>query len=1249
MNTVLVKHNAREFWLQELQSPLPGLDMYTDYSKLAASRAEQKLDHSLNLTPILLDKISEVEDLKAWMLTGYLVLLYRMSGEKDQLVGVEDHNGNILPFRMTCEPGIAYQDFYALVRDKLSLLCSSSLPLQEIEEIAGYNQFIQTIYGDNDTYTSSHLNWTVHEEKGAWNIRIKYDQHLFKESTVRRLAGHYANIVMAALENELIAIGSIPILTLEDEEAYKQLNNTSRAWDMPTDGVRGMLGRSVKRFPDRIALSEEGRQLTYLQLDRVTTSLAHKLKELGLQKGNFVSIYMERSVDAVIGMLGTIKAGGAYVPLDPEHPDDRNSYIISDTKCPIVITKEKYSSKLTTFLDVENDSVSIVCLDSESAENVEIMEGAVTPTESLASCDVEISPDDIAYIIYTSGTTGRPKGVLIPHIGVVNLAMSTADHLQFTENDVILQYSTFSFDASVYDIFSSLCSGAQLHLLSSEQRYSVESFTTGIEETGATRIGILPTVFFNQLSAYLTKQDALKYSPIKSFVIGGEALSGEAVRGLQSKLPHRPMIVNAYGPTEVTVVTTTHTIDGPLPEYLSTVSIGKPIHNYEVLIVNGNNQPCPQNVAGELLIHSVGLARGYLNQPQKTEESFVMDPVHPESGKMYYRSGDLVRLSNGGLEYVGRKDLQVKIRGYRIEIGEIEENLAKHDDIKDVAIIAKSNDNGEKMLVAFYTSKVGDALSKSELASFLKAKVPAYMVPSHFVFLESMPVSPTGKMDRKRLDVYEIPDTLDEVSEHYAAPENELQRQIADAWQQVLHKGSVGIHDDFFEIGGHSLKIIEILVLLKPSFPKLKINDFFVNPTVAKLADRIDKLDTEESNELTGDHFEEIRDLEEYPPSFGYKALKRAEPGKQNHIFLTGATGYLGSTLLYELIHSSDSTIYCLVRPTPGITPYQRLVDVMCGYYGNDIAASMNGRVVVAAGDLERQNLGLSASDRSLLEERIDSIIHCGAEVKHFGDADYFARVNVDSTDRLLALARGRNVRFHYISTLGIPEDLAFGGKWDQFINSGYAGSISTDNVYTNSKLDAEKLVVKTCEEEGVPAAVYRIGNLSCHSRTGLFQKNIDNNAFYRMLKAMMVLGKAPKVRWYVDFTPIDYAGKSVVNLALQEGSAGAVFHICNPIQIWYEDMVQILREYGYQIDLLEWPEYEAWLLDSSQPKDRIGMELAMAQLEGDGAKNSAFRFACPQTIEFLKDSGVECHVPDKEFFTRMLDHAVSIGYFPKP
>lgn len=1235
MSTMLMDQKTREYWLRELQPPLSGFHIHTDYPNLTIASELRRITCALDMDPSQLERIAGSGDIQTWMLACYYVFLYRMSGEQDQIVGVKGPGGRLLPLRLHLEAEMSFSHLLSTIAERLNPLYAASLPIKEIEELIAQSPVVQTIYGQDDTYESSRLNWHVHREKQQWVVEIAYAGQLFKESTIRKFVSHFQCIGTAVLADPDRAMGDISIMTDEDRSAYETLNNTSRPWGVDLT-ITSMLKGAVERFSDRMALSSAEWSLTYEQLDRLSNQVAHALTDQGLDKGNFVAIYMERSMEAVVSMLGVLKAGGTYIPLDPEHPDDRNQYIIEDTRSRIVLTKGAYITKLQPLVADRAEEVKLLCFDLEQFA-----------AYSAQPCQVSIEPDDVAYTIYTSGTTGRPKGVLIRHVGVVNLSMSTIDQLQFSEKDVILQYSTFSFDASVFDIFSALCCGARLHLLSNDQRYSVDSFTAAIQDTGATRIGILPTVFFNQLSTYLTEEEALKYQVIKSFVIGGEALPGESVRNLQRKLRHQPFIVNAYGPTEVTVVTTTHMIKEPIPEDLTTVSIGRPIANYEVLIVNEQDQLCPLNVMGELLIHSVGLAKGYLNLPDKTEEAFIVDPLNPASGKRFYRSGDLVRLlQDGGIEYMGRKDLQVKIRGYRIEIGEIEENLAKHELVKDVAVIAKEDESGEKVLLGFYTSKSGIEISKQELASFLKTKVPAYMVPGHFIMLDSMPLSPTGKIDRKRLGTYDIPAIVEEDSE-YVAPNTELEREIAAAWERSLHRSRVGLHDNFFEIGGHSLKILETLVLLKPSFPKLKINDFFLYPTVHSMAGRVVELENETVEEDAFAGVEEIRDLAEYPRMFGGANLRTA--AAQHHILLTGATGYLGSSLLYQLLQTSEATIYCLVRAKEGEDPYHRLAEVMQGYYGPEIVREMEARVVVVCGDLQQPDLGLSAQDATLLRQQLDSIIHCGAEVKHFGAADYFAKVNVESTDRLLDLARGKQVRFHYVSTLGIPEDLAFLGRWEPFIEGCGYDAVATENVYTNSKLEAEKLVIQACEEEGVAVSVYRVGNLSCYSTTGVFQKNIDNNAFYRMLKAMLLLGKAPSVHWEVDFTPVDYAGASISALALQEKSVGRLFHICNPAQIAYTAMVDILREYGYSIDLLEWPAYEAWLLDPNEPKDQAGMELAMAQLEGDGAKNSIYRFACPQTNEFLADTNVTCHVPDGEFFRRMIDYAVRIGYFPAP
>ncbi|GGH39623.1 non-ribosomal peptide synthetase family protein [Paenibacillus segetis] len=1240
MNTLLLSEKTKDYWLNEFKPPLSGWSLFTDYPKHLSVREIQRSTYVLDVSREQMNDIQRHFDLHIWMLTCYFVFLFRMSGEGDQIVGVSGNDGEVIPLRMIMDGNTSFRKMYRQVSVKLKMNRNSRLPLNEIEYITQYSPILETIYGVDNTYAHSCLNWHVNKADEQWTLDISYHKYLFKESTIRKFATHYQSIVQASLVDDDIAVASIPILTEEDEDAYDALNDTAKALPVNLD-IPAMLRDTVRRFHDRIALSSGQQKLTYGRLDALSNQVAQMLRQRGLSKGGFVTIFMERSIEAVIAILGVLKAGGAYIPLDPEHPDARNAYIISDTDSYIVITKECYTPRLVTLLDGRDLDDVVFCLDTGGLD--------LYPEDP---CSVSLTGDDVAYVLYTSGTTGKPKGVLIPHVGVINLAADTMNHLQLNEQDVILQYSTFSFGASVYDIFSSLCSGSRLHLLTSKERYSVEMFTLAVQYTRATRIGILPTVFFNQLSTYLSDEDARKYVRVKSFVIGGEVLTGEVVRAFQQKLHHSPIIVNAYGSTEASVVTTTHTIDYIVPEYTSSICIGEPITNYEVLIVNEHNQPCPKNVMGELLIHSVGLAKGYLNEPGLTEKGFVIDPVHPQSGRIYYRSGDLVQLQDHGIQYMGRKDLQVKIGGYRIEIGEIEDNLEKHEQIKDAVVIPKEDEDGNTMLVAFYTSKTGQVLTKSELVQFLKIKVPAYMVPNYFNVVESLPVSPTGKIDRKQLALIDVAYD-DEQNSNYIAPKDDLQRKIAAAWESAFHRTDIGIQDDFFEIGGHSLKICEILVMLKPQFPRLKMNDFFQYPTIEKLAERVTVLAQTDPNEALDKDNGEIKDLAEFPRSFyNSDLLIPSKVYRQKHILLTGATGYLGSRLLYELLNRSDDTIvYCLIRSPLGEDPRRRLSDVMSNYFGQDILEKLDNQVIVIHGDLEKYGLGLTAANNEFLRQKVDSIIHCGGDVRRFGDSEYFTRVNVESTNSLLELIRDKqDARFHFVSTLRIPEELALSGQWNQFTDRDlYDYSVTLDNVCTNSKLEAEKLVVHTCEVGGVPTTVYRVGNLSCHSQSGVFQRNIDNNAFYRMLKAMILLKKAPRVNWQVDITPIDYAGESITSLVLHQATVGKMFHICNPVQISYVDLVESFRAYGYDIELVELREYESWLLDRSRPKDARGLELAMAQLEGDGANNSPYRYTCPQTMEYLGGSHVTCQEMNHEFFKRLIDYAMSIGYFDQP
>lgn len=1185
---------------------------------------EEALDDRLNA------KLQALKNDREQVLAGvYMALLYRLSGETAIMAEWITTGGKSVPLLISFEQKQTFASLAKKIKEQAAAGAAASPELQ-FDTRFTCGQPISTV--------QELLNWQLLHAEGRWTLRADYDGSVLTDVTVRRYMQYFYALLNAALADAGSLIAAADILTEADRAVYDLMNNTAHPYDK-TKTIHGMFEQAAAAYPDRIAVSSVHGQLTYRELNEKANSTARLLLNRGLGKGEFVTIFMERSLELIVSLLGILKAGGVYVPVDPEHPEDRNRYIVSDTASAYILTKTAYE-----------EQAAMLCEGVETVKEIMAVDSGMTEVyEGIVNVEIGVAPEDLAYIIYTSGSTGRPKGALIAHEGVVNLGETVRTDCRIGPEDVLTQFATYSFDASVWDTIGALFYGAHLYLLSPDERVSVEEFASAIERTGTTIITILPTVFFNQLSAYLSEEGYRKLSGVKLITVAGEALYGEQVRAFQRKFHDAIAIVNVYGPTECTVCTTTHTVKGFIPDELTSIPIGRPIHNYKVYIVNEENRLCPVNVHGEVYISTVGLAKGYLNLPEKTAEVFIDNPFG--EGKIY-KSGDIARLlPDGTVEYVGRRDSQIKIRGHRIEIGEIEDSFAKIPNVQNVAVICKKDTDGQNMLVGYFTTKDGGELQSSVIKRMLGTKLPSYFVPKWIVQLESMPTSPTGKIDRKSLQrINHL--ALAAADADFVPPATEIERNVAAAWQEALRLEQVGRHDDFFAIGGDSLAIIHVLVLLKPQYPELKINDFFQCRTVEALSARIGQLQAEQpqaeerSVKLAGPAVP----LNEEPP-IPVRAIERDgnNIGEPQAVLLTGATGYLGAYLLHELLEQSRATVYCLVRPgiDAGLVRIQAHMEY---FFGPSVKDLMMDRVIAVEGDLEQEDLGIDHAARQELLDSLDAIIHSAADVRHFGDEEQFAKTNIAGTLALIGLAKesAKPVRFHHISTLGIPEDLALSGQWEEVVRERtLRPDLKVENLYTNSKMEAEKALMHAASE-GLQVNIYRAGNLSCHSESGLFQRNIDSNSFYRMLKAMLLLGKAPNVQWEVDFTPIDYAGKSIVALALQPADAGRLYHICNPETIAYAKWVDLIRQYGYPIELLEPEAYAAWLFDASVPKNAEGVKLAIAQLEGDGAKDSGYRYGCESTSAALRVLGITCAAPDSRFMGNMLDHAVRIGYFPK-
>ena len=585
----------------------------------------------------------------------------------------------------------------------------------------------------------------------------------------------------------------------------------------PERCLHQLFEEQVERTPDAAAVIFEGKQLSYRQLNDRANQLAHLLQRLGVRPDHLVAIFMDRSIEMVIALCAVLKAGGAYVPIDPEFPDERVAYMLSDSQVQIVLTQSFLNDRLAATASATRR----VCVD-------DLNSGVLN--ESTENPPNLTQPGDLAYLIYTSGSTGRPKGAMNTHRGICNRLLWMQHEHPYNSNDAILQKTPFSFDVSIWEFFAPLLAGARLVVARPAGHKDPNYIIRLIVEQQITVVHFVPSM----LRIFLEEDNVRECKSLRQVVCSGEALPLDLTVRYYERL--EADLHNLYGPTE-TAVEVTHWICPRVPEG-TTVPIGRPITNVQIYVLNENLQQVPTGEVGELCIGGVAVGRGYLNRPELTEERFIPDQFWEEPGAKLYRSGDLARYRpDGNLEYLGRIDGQVKIHGFRIELGEIEAVLQEQPGVSQCAVAMKTSDAGAKLLVAYVVAN--DASHPPDNAILLEAlqrKLPAYAVPRLFVAMTSLPLTVSGKLDRRALPEPDL-----EATNNYVAPRNVTELQLAQIWSKVLGLSSVGVHDDFFEIGGHSLLAVRLVSVIRQSFGRtIPLPVLFKNPTIEGVAAILD-------------------------------------------------------------------------------------------------------------------------------------------------------------------------------------------------------------------------------------------------------------------------------------------------------------------------------------------------------------------------------------------------------------------------
>ncbi|MEM7132271.1 MAG: amino acid adenylation domain-containing protein [Chloroflexota bacterium] len=674
---------------------------------------------------------------------------------------------------------------------------------------------------------------------------FKYNADLFEEITIQRMAGNFQVLLGEIVKKPTQSIAELPMLTKAERHQLlvewnasaghpRGINGHGTVTDYPKDKcVHQLFEEQVARTPDAVAVVFDEEQLTYRELNERANQLAHYLRSLGVGPEKWVGICIERSLEIVVALLGTLKAGSAYIPIDPEYPSERIALMLKDATPKVVLTQETQRSLLSCLPDVSIEDIKVIYLDTDwdeiCAQNV----------QDLAS---DTLPEQIAYIIYTSGSTGTPKGVLIPHRGLSNLILSGIQSYGLAPGKRLLQLVSFSFDPATFQIGVSLCSGATLYIADSKKDLSEATLLYQLQSQRITHAPILPSLLSSMAPTALPDLEVV--------ITGGDVCPWETMM----KWAKNRLFINEYGPTETTVCATMMRYDGreAIKEIYGSrekkLMIGQPIANVQTYVVDEYLQPVPIGVSGELLIGGIGLARGYHNQPGLTNERFI---EHPQWGRLY-RTGDLCRWrtspdASPAIEFLGRADHQVKMRGFRIELGEIERTLLLHDNVREAVVVVHEGKNslavGNKQLVA-YLVRDGDVrdednLPADTLRQHLAQQLPEYMIPSAFVLLDAMPLTPNDKIDRDALPAPEYVDTKSEP----IAPRNKLESSLAQTFADILGLPEVGIHDNFFRLGGDSILSIQVASRAAQQGYAIRVNDIFQYPTVAELVTMIDSND----------------------------------------------------------------------------------------------------------------------------------------------------------------------------------------------------------------------------------------------------------------------------------------------------------------------------------------------------------------------------------------------------------------------
>lgn len=1076
------------------------------------------------------------------------------------------------------------------------------------------------------------------DSSDTYTLTVDYHVELFREEKeVNDILERLEYVIEQVIENDSISIKDISIVPeKEKQRILYDFNNTKV--DYPKDKcVHELFVEQAKKTPDAVAVVFGEKEIAYRELDEMSNVLAHLLREKGVRRGDIVPIIAKRSWHILTAMLGILKAGAGYMPIAPDYPKARVQFILNEAK-----------SKVGCALGYEEqlEEIELLKLDELDLENAR--------AEKRLPVENQNEAGDVCYVIFTSGSTGVPKGVMINHQNVANYSHNNNNnvcHAVIQESyRKIISVTNIVFDIFVTESILPLLNGMTVYLTSDEEVFSQSAVNRIITENQIEVLQTTPT----KMKGYLFDNTQKEYlSTLKVIILGGEALTEGLYEELKSQTTAE--IFNIYGPAETTVWSSNARVED------DDITIGRPIANTQIYILDRHGNPVPIGVPGELCIAGDGVGLGYLNRPDLTAERFVENPFATKEnghGKTMYHTGDLAAWrENGEIEYLGRIDTQVKIRGLRIELGEIESVMSQFPGIRMCAVTDKKDEEGRQYLVGYYTT-VSDEKEKQdimtavkidekELRSYLSSKLPKYMVPNYFMHLSKLPITPSGKTDRKSLPV---PDMRCEDLSEYVEPVTEQERKLCTIMEAVLDYRPIGIVHDFFSYGGDSLKAMEFVVRAEEEGMKLRLQDIFDHPTITELVKCL-REDRQEEPELLEENYCPER-FEKYQSILDKnKIADRYEMQETpiRSVLLSGITGFLGAHIADELLQDEGCVIYCLVRSKQPDDRRGRFPQILEHYFGNKYSNVIGTRIIPIVGDLTREKL----SDE--LPEKVDMVIHAAATVKHYGSYEYFYKVNTLGTKHMADYAMRTGARFIHISTISVSGN-SLADSFDTEVASEeryfgedclYQGQ-SLSNVYVRSKFEAE-CVVLDAMLQGLQANIIRVGNLTNRSSDYVFQTNYKENAFLSRIKAAIELGCLPDymIPLYSEFSPVDDTADAIVRIAKHFSMEHTVFHVYSNQNLYFDRLFEILKELSIEMQVVDGETFARRLKETVRQNKAYIYEAFMNDMNQEGRLNYETNIHIKNdfTLSYLKQLGFAWTKIDFEYVKGYIDYFTKLGY----